>query len=339
MITGAGCVTSLGNTVDRFIYELDEFFRKPEKESHQYSNAFSVKKVKDFKFYDDEMMAKFLRLDRSCQYILEATRQALENAGLSDERIISGKRMSVIIASTYGVLDSIEKFLCVLYKTGSASSILFKQTANNLLSGIISYKHKISGYNTTIYNGWTSGLDALLLANELIINEMADIVLVGGVDILNEAIIDYVKNTYIHDRSLNQLIISEGAGAIVLESKEISLQRNVKIKGELVKSGQKLFYKNADYGNYIYDILKENKYFDKYFANINGTILDEYEMNVIHNMGITEKSLVLKGIIGECGAASGILQIIYALHMAAQKSIIINAENSGRLSYALINSS
>ena len=78
--------------------------------------------------------------------------------------------------------------------------------------------------------------------------------------------------------------------------------------------------------------MENTKEINKYFTNQNGTTIDEYEMDVINQYMDENHIEAIKKYIGECGAASGVLQIIYALYLKNKKNLIISVSNTGRLS-------
>lgn len=143
VITGMGCLTPFGGTPEELCKNIDILLNKNYEDIHPF--GFTGHRINNFKFYDDELLGKYPRLDLSCQYILHATKQALHSANITPE-IGKAYRIGIIIGSTFGLLDSQEKFLKMLYRTGKGSPMYFQQTANNLLSGIIAYKYHITGF-------------------------------------------------------------------------------------------------------------------------------------------------------------------------------------------------
>lgn len=325
VITGVGCVTPLGNSAEDFCLEIASVFNRNSSNSID-RNHLTERKVKDFNFSDQELLQKYPRLDRGCQYILQAAAEAMDNANLTPE-IINNYRIGVIIGSTFGMFDSQEKFLRMFYRTGKGSPMYFQQTANNLPSGIISYKYRIDGINLTLYNGWTAGLDAVILAEQLISSDQVDIVIAGGIDILNETIIAQYSYYQTKKSFLNTFLAGEGAGILILESEELALRRKQRIKDRIVASQQRFFLQDPDFKQELTSIISNLK-FSFYFSNLNGTKLDRYEQDVIESNELNV--VTLKNLMGECGAASGVLQMIYALQLNGER-LVVNA-GIGRVS-------
>lgn len=325
VITGVGCITPLGNSPEDFRREIASMIRE---------NTSTVvghirlpeRRVKDFIFRDRELLQKYPRLDIGCQYILQAARQAIDDANLTPERL-KNYRVGVIIGSTFGMLDSQEKFLKMLYRTGKGSPMYFQQTANNLPSGIIAYKYRIDGINLTLYNGWTAGLDAIILAGQLISSAQVDIVIAGGIDILNESI-NSQYGFYMNKNSFHHSFLpGEGAGILILEPEELAWQRKQNIRGRILAGKQRSFTRNPDFKQALGETIPGMN-FTHYFSNTNGTKLDHFENEVIESNKLN--AIPMKIYMGECGAASGVLQAIYAVHLD-DASLVVNA-GLGRVS-------
>lgn len=255
-----------------------------------------------------------------CQYILQATRQALDQAQLTPE-VIGKYRVGVIIGSTFGLLESQEKFLRMFYRTGKGSPMYFQQTANNLPSGIIAYKYRIDGLNLTLYNGWTAGLDSIILGKQLISTNQADIVITGGVDLLNQVIATEYDYLLKKEKLTANILLSEGAGVLVLEAERIAWERRQKVIGIILAGDQRCCLRHSDFRNELFHLVSMVD-FSYYFSNISGTKLCNYEKEVVQAKKIN--TLNLHELLGECGAATGVLQTIYALHLGGE-NIIINA--------------
>lgn len=328
VITGTGCITNIGLCVDEYCMSLEHLV-KESKKLHRYD-------IKDFRFDDTQVLKKNYRLDIACQYILSAVEQALQSANIVADELSDTTRIAIIIGSSLGLLNTQSKYLKALYRTGQPSSILFAQTANNLLSGIIAYKYKLKGLNFTLYNGWASSLDAISLGKKLLENEKSDMVIAGGVDTLGKMSVDTLNSTC-NSMGYGKILhgnfhVSDGAGVVILESEKRALQRNASIKGYVGETYQKRAKGYECLRRALGEIFEDNKEIKHYFANQNGTTIDEYEMNIVGDYIDKNKVVAIKKYIGEGGAASGILQIIYSLYLRSEKSLIINICNTGRIS-------
>jgi 3-oxoacyl-(acyl-carrier-protein) synthase len=329
VITGVGCIASLGITMADFCREIDHKLSETDA-TYSGGRFFEPQKVKNFQFHDVELLQKYPRLDFSCQYLLQAVKQAFENGNITSE-VIKRYRVGIIIGSTFGLLASQEKFLKLFYKNGKGSPSYFQQTANNLLSGIIACKYRIDGLNMTLYNGWTAGLDAIILAEKMISMNELDLVIAGGVDILTESIITQY-HYYRNKKSFHDYFFpGEGAGIVLLEAADIAAQRKQVNIGRVTGGQQISFWNRIDFMHKLQKIISDLK-FDFYLANINGTMLDDPENLVLKSNKVNP--IKLKKVIGECGAVSGIFQAIYSLGLTG-RSVNVNAA-LGQLSYVTI---
>lgn len=329
LITGIGCINSLGNSQDQFFQQLNTVLQD------QKLNELDWKKcqVRSYQFEDKELLKNSPRLDSSCKYLLGAVQEALQSAQI-DFSEADHSRIAILIGSTYGMCDSQEKFLTYLYRVNRGMPTIFQQTTNNLLSGIIAYKYQVRGINMTLFNGWTSGLDAVVLGHLLIAANQADLVIAGGVDIINKTILTQYRNMQIIDGQLLETFKpGEGAGIVILEAEERAHGRDATIYGKLIKCGQGHYDNSSDLVKELTNLLEdEGTDVDLYLANQNGTILDHSENQALQNVELNSV-LALKPVMGECGAATGVFQLMYGLQLGNQSSLIVNISLLGQYSY------
>lgn len=243
--------------------------------------------------------------------------------------------MGVLIGTTFGVLASHQKYIEKLVKTGIGFPLAFQQTAHNILSGIISYKYEIIGYNTTLINGWTAGLDALILGSQLISSAQLDYVIVGGVDILNQTVLDYYKELAVLGHVGDNFTPAEGCGVVILKAIDTRESGEQSSKGFMLSTEQGRFADQQEAKEGLYKLISRLPVEGVYFSNLNGTNFDEYEEE-----GITRNALAqvmpLKRVIGECGAASGILQVLYGLNSGCKQMMVININDIAQYSMVML---
>jgi 3-oxoacyl-[acyl-carrier-protein] synthase II len=151
------------------------------------------------------------------------------------------------LGTSYGSSSSIEDFFVSLLKDGprGAQPFFFPETVPNAPASHIAMFHKITGPNTTFSQNQISSENAILYAQNLLSQDMADVVLVGGTDELSE--MQY--SGYDALRALNKtrvkngepvqpklgggIVLGEGAGILVMEKRDFALQRNARIYGVL----------------------------------------------------------------------------------------------------------
>lgn len=331
VISGMGCISAAGNTINEFCLNIKSLL---EKGRDARSGEFCKKKMVDVDYNDPKILKVLPRLDKACKFVLKATEQALAKLELEHDTLSKDSRTGIIIGSSYGVLSSQGQYLEKLIQTKIASPLYFQSTTQNLLSGIIAYKYGIKGFNLTIMNGWTSGIDALALGSQMILSNQLDRVIVGGVDVLSPQIEQTYNNMYNRDLFTEEFIPGEGCGVIILEAYNEHSNKG-SIQGRLIEWGQGNYFNSEEIEQELSYVL--NKTSDKYyyFTNLNGTKIDKYENKVLLEKKIHNK-FEIKSFIGECAAASGMMQIIYAASLIGQTSIIFNVCDFGKYSYVIV---
>lgn len=307
-ITGYGCITDFGLNPLEFMENIKILSKEK-----RCNYGILPTTIKEYSFYDRKILEQFYKIDISCQYLLEAVRQILEQDFLFPDDY----KIGVIVGSSTGPINIQKNFLHLLRKTGKASSILFQVTANNILSGIIACIHKFTGFNTTIYNGMTSSLDALSLASALIKNEQLDAVLVAGVETV------IIQNT-----SSNSIIsnFNVGAAALMLESSKKAKMRNVKAIGEVTQCKQAHFYNDKELEYYLKKNLAVNKSLKYIYINNENEHIEKC-IKLLQDQSFLLKIVNIETYTGSFGAIIGLLQVILALQHNS-KALIINTDKN-----------
>lgn len=327
-VIGMGCITPIGNNIGEFISVLNNCVSL-----HSYrKNLNSVKTINQFSFSYNKLLQTCPQLDIACQYILEATDEAIKDAGINFENFNGRSRIAVIVGTTFNIFNTQENYLHRVYKENVASPLLFKQSANNLLSGIIAHRYGLNGFNMTISNGWTSGLDALIMGQTLISCNQADLVIVGAVDTLNQPIFDFYEGLQKDGFLKKDFVAGEGCGVVVLEAADrIGIN---KPKTCILETSNCNCFTDNDVRDEIRSIFKKSFNIQKYISNFNKSIIDNIEEVVLEHKQYNSV-IDIKPAIGECGAASGILQLIYSAGYKREVSSIFNVCFSGHTSCIL----
>ena len=120
---------------------------------------------------------------------------------------------------------------------------------NNAIPAWIALKYNLQGPNFTVSTACSSSAYAITLGYDLIKNNNADLVIVGGADsTLNPEEISGFNNLYAlstvnekpekaskpFSKDRDGFVIGEGAGILILESLESAQKRNAKIHAEIV---------------------------------------------------------------------------------------------------------
>jgi len=249
VITGIGVISSLG--VGREVFWRNCMAARP-----------GLKKITGFDtsalqsdvagWIDDFNPAQFLpqmtyrRMSRASQMAVAASIEALDDSGL-DITIIDKSRVAVIMGTAYGSSSCIDDFFTGFLREGPrcANPFLFSETVPNAPASHIAMFHRITGPNTTFCQNMLSFETALLYAQNILRNNNADIVLVGGVDELSAeqyacydalGCINKVKagdGGRILPRPGGGFILGEGAAVLVMEGREYARRRKANMRGML----------------------------------------------------------------------------------------------------------
>lgn len=291
-------------------------------------------------------------------FAAQAARQALEDAGLSQE-LISSERTGCLVGSTMGSAASItETFELILPDRDIAQlpSTKFFQCVSHTAAMNVSQYLGICGTVLAPSAACASGLQSLGLGYDLIRTGRQDRALCGGAEELHPTVtgsFDVLFATSSHhndspkttprpfDRDRDGLVCGEGAGILVLENLESAQARGAKIVAEVLGfstcgSGAHISQSNADaMVRCIQQALKESRIspqeVDYISAHATATAHgDVEEAKALREIfGDTVPVSSLKGHIGHTLGASGAIELIASLKMMEQGTIYptLNLEN------------
>lgn len=196
------------------------------------TSKFPIKKIEEINY--SELIGS-----RGLKYLTEATKQSLaasiiakEHAGLME---IPNERGGVILATNLASISYVTEFDLISLEEG-VNNVSPMQGPNLLLNAPASrlgIHHKLSGYNTTITSGRVGALDALEFACQSILKGEVDISIVGGVEEKTQNYINWFVQAGLIDESESERI-NQGAGVVILESKEHAENRGATIYGEIL---------------------------------------------------------------------------------------------------------
>jgi 3-oxoacyl-[acyl-carrier-protein] synthase II len=193
------------------------------------------------------------RMDRYQQLAIVAAAEAIEHSGFPCPPE-DPYRCAVVIGSGMGGLATIEKGSDILREKGPkrVAPLLIPMTVINLAPGMLSIKYGFKGPNFGVVNACTSGASAIGEAYRLIGEGRSDIAITGGTEAvitklsiaafnslraLSERNDEPEKASRPFDVDRSGFVISEGAGIVILESKEHAEARGATIHGEIVGYG------------------------------------------------------------------------------------------------------
>jgi len=195
-------------------------------------------------------------LDRTSRLLISVAGRALEDSGWDEARAGGDRReLSLAVGTTYCSMHTIGEFDRRGLKLGPnyVSPFDFANSVINAAAGQAAIWHKLTGINSTLAGGETSGLQAIAYGADLIRTGQADVVLAGGVEELCfESSIAYSRAGRLaggevgtegngrpvpFDRARDGFAPGEGAGLLVLEAAEVAEARGAKIYARIAGSG------------------------------------------------------------------------------------------------------
>lgn len=257
VITGVGCITSLGNSGDELFDNLCagksgivpisrwDASKYPTRIGGECTN-FDVTQ-----FGVDGREAK--RMDRFGQFGVAASYTAIKDSGLDFSKE-DPYRCGVIIGSGIGGIETLEEQTKTLIARGPGrvSPMTVPRLMVNAASGNVSIMFGLSGPNTAVATACATGANAVGDAFRFIQHGLCDIMVAGG----SEAALcevgmasfaaaramttrndDPTRASRPFDKDRDGFIMSEGAGVLVLEEYEHAVKRGARIYAEMIGYG------------------------------------------------------------------------------------------------------
>ncbi len=257
VVTGMGAITSLGNTLDETWKAVKEGKSGVGKITGFDCEGYKVQiagEVKDFDAsqYIEKKDAR--KMGRFTQFAVAATKQALDDAGLSKESL-DPYRTSVMLGNGIGGFEYYESAFKKYFEAGAdrippMSIPLF---IPNEAAGNISMQFGLHGSSLTMVTACASGTDALGAALDQIRTGRTDICISGGTEatITGFGIGSFTVLTALNsasnddpqaaccpfDKKRSGFIMGEGAGILILEEYEHAKARGAKIYAEFAGYG------------------------------------------------------------------------------------------------------
>jgi 3-oxoacyl-[acyl-carrier-protein] synthase II len=256
VITGLGCISPVGNSVDDAWSALTAGTSGIATITRFDASSFSTRfagEVKGFKV-DDYIPAKEARhMDTFIHYGMAAGMQAIQDSGLEVTEA-NADRIGVIVGSGIGGLPMIEETHAELTSRGPRRISPFFVPASiiNMISGHLSIKYGLKGPNLAIVTACTTGLHCIGAAGRLIEYGDADVMIAGGAEstisplglggfasarALSARNDDPLTASRPWDRDRDGFVLGEGAGVMVLEEYEHAKARGARIYAELLGFG------------------------------------------------------------------------------------------------------
>ena len=253
VITGVGVVSSVGNGIDSFwdslkagksgITEVTRF------EAGDIASQVASE-VTDFNPEDFMDPKEVRRNDRYTHLALAASRHALADSNLSKEALIP-ERTGVLVGSGIGGMETIEKQMTTLIERGPrrVSPFMIPSLIANIAGGVIAIDLGARGPNFSVVSACASGSHAIGEAFHMMQRGLADVIFAGGSEAAVTRIgfagfsMKAMSTKFNHDPSRasrpfdadrDGFVMGEGAGVLVLETKEHAEKRGARIYAEIV---------------------------------------------------------------------------------------------------------
>jgi 3-oxoacyl-[acyl-carrier-protein] synthase II len=254
VITGVGVVASTGSGIDEFWGSL-----KAGKSGITSVTRFDASdiasqvasEVKDFNPEDFMDPKEVRRNDRYTQLALAASRHALADANLSRDNLVP-ERTGVLVGSGIGGMETIEKQMTTLIERGPrrVSPFMIPSLIANIAGGVIAIDLGAQGPNFSVVSACASGSHAIGEAFHMMQRGLADVIFAGGSEAAVTRIgfagfssMKAMSTKFNHepsrasrpfDADRDGFVMGEGAGVLVMETKEHAEKRGARIYAEVV---------------------------------------------------------------------------------------------------------
>jgi len=257
VITGAGVISPVGNTLEKFWDSLKVGRSGVKRLTHFDTSEYSSKvagTVEDFKPDEYFSSKEIKRSDRFAQFALAASKMALVHSGIELDKM-DRDRAGVLIGSGIGGIATMGEQHATFIERGQRriSPFAIPMLIINMASGIVAMSFGLKGPNTAVSTACATGSHAIGDAYRIIERDEADAMLAGGSE---AALTDFGFGAFCamralttsrndeperasrpFDRLRDGFVMSEGAGVIVLEEMEHARTRGANILGEIIGYG------------------------------------------------------------------------------------------------------
>jgi 3-oxoacyl-[acyl-carrier-protein] synthase II len=257
-VTGMGCVTPCGNSVDALWKQLTEgrsgiaSLTRFDTSDYEVHAGGQVNDFEPAEFGIDAKEAR--RLDLFVQYAMAGAAQAIAHSGLK-EGSFDPEMTGVIIGTGIGGLRSIEVQCEILLHRGPrrVSPTLVPSAVPDVAANEIALMYGLKGPACAVSTACSSGNDALIFAARCLREGIADVMIAGGAEAtitpislatfsnlkaLSRADGDPTKICRPFDRDRSGFVMGEGAGVLVLERLEHARRRGAEVLAILAGYGQ-----------------------------------------------------------------------------------------------------
>lgn len=258
VVTGLGAVTSLGENVDDFwrgiVAGRSGVSRVERVDVSDIATKIGAE-IKNFDISGHMSKREERRLDRNAQLFWVATKEALDDAGISYAKDDpEALRTGVLVGTGIGGLETMEEQINVLSDRGPSriSPYGIAKIISNIAGGVVSIDFHLYGPNSTTVTACAASANAIGDAAELIARGAADVMVAGGGE---ASITRFGLSGFASARAMSTrnddpegasrpfdlhrdgFVMGEGAGVLILEELEHAVARGVTIYAEVLGYG------------------------------------------------------------------------------------------------------
>ena len=252
VVTGLGALTPVGNTAEEFWSSLVHGRSGIGPITRFDATGFPTRIAGEIRNFDpldfvDKKEAR--RLDPYLQYAIAAASLAVQDASL-DTGKVDAARFGVLIGSGIGGITTLLENHKTLLDRGPdrVSPFFIPMLIINMASGLVSMRFGAKGPNSSVVTACATGNHAIGDAFRLIQRGDADVMIAGGAEaiVIPLTIAGFCamkamstrndepeKASRPFDAGRDGFVCSEGAGILVLESREHALRRDARIYAEV----------------------------------------------------------------------------------------------------------
>lgn len=252
VITGLGCISPLGNTVDEAWQALLAGKSGAGPITHFDASQHKTRFACEVKNFDPAALfgsREARRMDRFTQFALAAAQQALAHSGL-DVNDSNRDRVGVVVGSGIGGIGTLSEQVGVMTEKGPdrVSPFLVPMMISDTAAGMAAIHLGVRGPNMAVVTACASGNNAIGEATEMIRRGAADAMLAGGAEAaivpitiagmnvmgaLSTRNDDPQTASRPFDKTRDGFVMGEGGVMLVIESLEHARARGANILAEI----------------------------------------------------------------------------------------------------------
>jgi len=257
VITGLGVVSSSGMGRDAFWDAVVQG-----RSGIRHITGFDVKnlycriagQITDFDPRDFMEASEARRCGRFVHFALAAAQMAVADAGLDLDRVPAFRKGAICGTSVAGSGNITDEIYRKYFESGprACGRLDHLELAPHAATARLMIRYGMKGPSTSVATGCCSSLEAIAFGAESLRTDAADVMLVGAseamisefglsllarVDIMTRRNEEPTTASRPYDATRDGIVVSEGAGMVVLETAEHALNRGARIFAEVVGYG------------------------------------------------------------------------------------------------------